>query len=421
MCMVVHSRIVAAAIAVLSALALALPARAADVVSTPTLSQAPAGALYVEPRFAPELTHDGVIYGRAVNVAGAEQDLVLDVHQPATHTDAFRPVIVWAAGGGFVHNRGRDRTYWMPELVRRGYVVVSIEYRIRPDMPYGFGGVATSGDPEALNQTLAAMRDAQHDMQAAIRWVRANAADLRVDPGRIVAAGYSAGGFMSLFAAFNDDADGCNDGAGCSGNPGWPSHVIAAISGVGGYAPGLQGTIEPGSPPIMTLHGTHDTTVPIVASALPCAATIAVGNVCEAHVYPERGHSVGDELPEEMTAKSVDFLYRNVIATPRAASAFTGVTTATRGDVATVAGRLTSGITPISGARVLARSQTGAWVETVTGADGSFRIAVPAPDHGRSAQLTLRYEGHAPAPGIASIGAQPIAPTTTSATARWGQ
>ena len=267
--------------------------------------------------FKASLARDGVVYGQAVNVDGVEQDLVLNVYKPVgRHPDdtryerRHRPVIVWAPGGGFVHNRGRTRTYWMPDLVRRGYVVVSIEYRIRPDLPYGFSGFVT--DPQQFGEFLGAARDGQHDMQAAVRWVRKAASPgrnrLRIDKNRITAAGYSAGAIMALETAFNPDDPGN------SGNPGYRSDVVAAISGAGAYVPGLMGSIDPGEPPIMTLHGTNDRTLPAPGSMVPCATTQALGNVCEQHLFFGGSHDVGDFRPDEMLALSVDFLYRHVIA-----------------------------------------------------------------------------------------------------------
>lgn len=284
-----------------------------DDISTPTLGSAPSSGLYVDPVFDVSLARDGSVYGQSVNVDGVRQDLVLNVYKPVGgHPDDTeferrnRPVIVWAPGGGFVYNRGRTRTYWMLDLVRRGYVVVSIEYRVRPELPYGFSGFLT--DPERFVDLFEAARDGQHDMQAAVRWVRKNERSLKVDTSRIIAAGYSAGAIIALETAFDPDDPGT------SGNPGYPSYVAAAISGAGGYVPGVMGSIDPGEPPIMILHGTHDTTVPVPGSLIPCAATLAAGNVCEAHLFPGEPHDVGDFRPDEMLALSVDFLYRHVIA-----------------------------------------------------------------------------------------------------------
>lgn len=113
---------------------------------------------------------------------------------------------------------------------------------------------------------------------------------------------------MALATAFNSDDPGT------SGNPVYRSDVAAAISGSGFYVPGVSGTIEPGEPPIMVGHGTNDQAVPIPGSLLPCDAAVAVGNVCEAHLFPGEPHDLSEPKLHEMLMFSVDFLYRHVIA-----------------------------------------------------------------------------------------------------------
>ncbi len=79
-------------------------------------------------------------------------------------------------GGGFSSG---DKT--SGELVdeatsfsKEGYVNVSINYRL-----YGPGCSATAG---GTGGCLTAIIDAQHDAQAAVRFLRKNAATYRVDP-----------------------------------------------------------------------------------------------------------------------------------------------------------------------------------------------------------------------------------------------
>lgn len=395
-------------------LVLGVPTAAADttpVALPPPVERAPEDALYVRTQFSYTRTAEDVVYGTAPNVEGETQDLRLDVYEPDGNDAQFRPVIVWATGGGFIR-AGKENLYFAPWLLERGYVVVSIDYRIHPDLPYGFLGIVEAG-PDAAVEFLAAARDAQHDMQAAIRWVRANAADLRADPGNIVAAGYSAGGIMSLLTAYNSDDPGD------SGNSVWPSHVAAAVSGAGAYGSGIQGTIEPGEPPVTILHGTHDTTVPIVGSLAPCANAIAMANVCEARIFVGEDHDMRrPELWPDFARETADFLYRNVIAAERTPTQFVDVGTAAHGETVTVTGWLTTAEgEPLGGARVLGRATSG-WAGTTTDSSGAFVLPVDAADHGRSTELLLRYEGHST--GSWLDGPQ-VAPTHTTASATWGR
>ena len=193
--------------------------------------------------FANVTTTPNVAYGSAVNAAGQTQTLVLDVYRPTGDTISSRPAIVWVHGGGF---SGGNKS--SPEIVdeattfaRKGFVSVSISYRLRS------GCVPPSG------ACIQAMQDAQHDAQAAVRFLRANASTYGVDANRIAISGTSAGAITALHVAYNP-----ND-PGTSGNPGHSSTVRAAVSLSGAK---ILGTINTGEPASLLFHGTSDGLVP---------------------------------------------------------------------------------------------------------------------------------------------------------------
>lgn len=91
-----------------------------------------------------------------------------------------RPVMVWFHGGGFLNGSGDA---YRPDglAVRGDTVVVTVNYRLGV---FGlFGHPALGGAP---NPSIA-------DQQAALRWVRANAARFGGDPGNVTVFGESAG------------------------------------------------------------------------------------------------------------------------------------------------------------------------------------------------------------------------------------
>ncbi len=103
----------------------------------------------------------------------------LDIYWPEQDGGPF-PVILALHGGAFMGGDKRDiQLLPMLQGLQRGYAVVSINYRM-------------SG--EALFPALV------QDVKAAIRWVRANAAHLRLDGRRLAAWGGSAGGYLALMA-----------------------------------------------------------------------------------------------------------------------------------------------------------------------------------------------------------------------------
>jgi acetyl esterase/lipase len=119
--------------------------------------------------------------------------LKLDLAKPKT-IEGLAPAVVCIHGGGWA---GGDRAHWRgicEHLARRGYVAVTISYRFAPAHPF----------PAAIN-----------DAKAAVRWLRANAQRLKIDPERIGALGDSAGGHLSQFLGVTGgvpefDRDGAN-------------------------------------------------------------------------------------------------------------------------------------------------------------------------------------------------------------------
>ncbi len=110
--------------------------------------------------------------------------LRLDVHVPANSTSPL-PVVVFTAGGSWLLV-AKNHAPWL-RLLDEGYAVVSVEYRL-------------SGEARYPAQV--------HDIKAAVRWTRANAARFGLDPERIGAWGCSAGGYLAAMAgATNDDPD----------------------------------------------------------------------------------------------------------------------------------------------------------------------------------------------------------------------
>ena len=125
-----------------------------------------------------------------------------------------RPVVVVIHGGGFISGDKQldSIVKYAQELTIRGYAVVSIDYRL-------------TGESWTW-ESQKAMFDAQEDLRAAIRFVRKNAADYKLDTDKIIASGDSAGALTSLFLAYAKEAQY----EGNSGNPGFPSYVQGVIS-----------------------------------------------------------------------------------------------------------------------------------------------------------------------------------------------
>ena len=117
--------------------------------------------------------------------AGIDEDcLYLNVWAP-DDGEKKRPVMVWLHGGGFFLGAGSRFLYSGGPLVRRGTVVVTLNYRLGA---LGFLDLRSLGrDPDApANLGL-------HDQIAALEWVRDNIASFGGDPANVTLFGESAG------------------------------------------------------------------------------------------------------------------------------------------------------------------------------------------------------------------------------------
>ncbi|MGB9113529.1 MAG: carboxylesterase family protein, partial [Acidimicrobiales bacterium] len=114
-----------------------------------------------------------------------EDCLVLNVFAPEEIRSAA-PVMVFVHGGAFFNGSSSSRLYRPHELVRRGVVVVTFNYRLGALGFLAHPCLATSGQAGYGNWGL-------RDQIAAFEWVQQNVAAFGGDPGRVTAFGESAG------------------------------------------------------------------------------------------------------------------------------------------------------------------------------------------------------------------------------------
>lgn len=158
---------------------------------------------YRDPVFSNVTVTSNVGWSSAPDLNGNPVALSLDMYQPAGDTATQRPALVVAHSGGFyVHTKtdavSVDFARYFASL---GYVVISINYRLLAKVDCGtLSGLIT----DSSGCKVAAMA-ATSDGQAAVRWLRANAATYRIDPNRIAMSGDSAGAIMSILAGMLAD------------------------------------------------------------------------------------------------------------------------------------------------------------------------------------------------------------------------
>lgn len=195
----------------------------------------------------------------------------LDLYLPNGPARPDCPAVVFIHGGGFT---GGDKAEYRSasvsaDLARAGYVVVSCNYIL--------GAKTKEG---VWPQNIADCRDA-------VRWVRAHAKELGVNPTKIAVAGGSAGGYLALMVGLSDD----KTGPGGDPKATVSAQVAAVIDMYGvvnfskhgkGDVPGIDAAQQAAylpeqqadrkDPPVLILHGTADTTVDIQQSKDMAAA-----------------------------------------------------------------------------------------------------------------------------------------------------
>lgn len=230
-----------------------------------------------------------VVYGQNTTYTGSNQSLKLDIYQPVGDNAEARPLLIMAHGGSFTagSKTDADMVAFGQRLSKMGYVVASIDYRL---------GMPLFPLPDSVVVMKAVVR-AVHDMRAAVRYFRKNAAEdgntYKIDPNQIYVGGSSAGAITALHTAYLDDLNEAPQylkdimnqlGGGIegnSGNPGYSSVPAGVLNGCG--AIGELSWILQGDLPIVSVHGTNDNVVPYGTQmqylpGTPVAVTVVDGS-----------------------------------------------------------------------------------------------------------------------------------------------
>ena len=196
-----------------------------------------------------------------------EVSLTMDIYQPKDDTEKKRPAVLVMHGGAFAAGSKNDydqhTVTYCDSLAARGFVTAAVEYRL--------GITAVIKDKaltiDSLDFSRTVYRGIQ-DIRAAVRYVRANADELGIDPNRIYLIGNSAGAILSLENIYMDKESeippaaknapdlGGLDAYGVQGY-GSQANAVAALWGAV-HDPKI---IEDVKKPVLLVHGKADSTV----------------------------------------------------------------------------------------------------------------------------------------------------------------
>jgi acetyl esterase/lipase len=232
-----------------------------------------------------------VVYGHANNTA-----LLLDVWQNLAAKGPV-PTLMYIHGGGWmIGDKGGAANLFLP-YIERGWNVVNVEYRLGGNSPA----------PGAVE-----------DSRCALRWIYDNADRYRFDLNRIVVSGHSAGGHLALMVGMLPD--GTDLDSECPADAVRPLKVAAIVNWFGisdvddllhgpdrkTYAVAWLGAdpdrekvakeaspltyVRRGLPPVITIHGDQDPTVPYSQAVRLQKALDAAQVPNELVTIPKGGH-----------------------------------------------------------------------------------------------------------------------------------
>lgn len=261
-----------------------------------------ARADYIASRL-PALSPDKVVVYK--KVADRELELRLFLPEGWAATDK-RPCLHLIHGGGW---GGMDPSRMYPFAAdfakRHGMVGISVQYRLYQP------GTAT-------------VFDCVKDARSSVRYLRSHAAELGIDPGKILVSGGSAGGHLAAATALFDGVNEETDDLKVSCRPDAMVLLFPVIdTSAAGYGQAKIGDrwqelspvhhVRAGLPPTLTFHGTGDTVTPFSGAKAFHEAMLAAGNksVLDVNEGGKHGYLMFEEaLYEDTLAKTAAFLTR---------------------------------------------------------------------------------------------------------------
>lgn len=231
--------------------------------------------------------------------------LRIDIFEPKQKVQGKKyPAIVFFFGGGWT---GGSPAQFYPHceyLAGRGMVALAAEYRVK-----------------SRNGTTPA--ECVKDGKSAVRWIRAHAADLGIDPDRIAAGGGSAGGHVAAAVATAPGFEEAGEDASVSCRP----SALVLFNPV--FDNGPQGfghdrvkeffpaisprhNLRPSTPPTIVFLGTEDKLIPVATAEAYQAQMQKNGDRCEIRLYEGQPHGFFN-----YREANKDYYYRTLFETDK--------------------------------------------------------------------------------------------------------
>lgn len=233
----------------------------------------------------------------------AGRQLEMHIFEPEKRSGPV-PCYLVIHGGGWAGGAPPRMYPFAAHYARLGMVGISLQYRLY--------------NPK----TGVSVFDCVKDARSAMRWLRAHAGELGIDPEKIIVSGGSAGGHLAAATAL---FDGVNDEADDAGLAVAPAALILLFPVIDTSAEGYGNAkigerwrelspahnVRPGLPPTITFHGTGDKVTPYAGARAFHEAMLEKGNrsLLITHEGGAHGYLMFDaSLYEETMTKSDAFL-----------------------------------------------------------------------------------------------------------------
>jgi len=243
---------------------------------------------FLDPIFENITIQKDILFAEVINFKGETEKLHLDVYTPTNDTQTNRPVILWIHGGGFRIGNDKSQGYIVKmatEFAQRGYVCISIDYRVRTNPRDDKTGTLTH---------------ALEDAMSGLNWIKENSDDLKIDKSKIIVGGGSAGGMLAINLCYKDQTT----------SEKWDKSGIIGLVNLWG-SPDESYTmfeIDKKDPPTIIVHGTSDELVPYTNSVLLTKELETKGVKYELVTITDAGHTPVAHI-NEFVKNIADFLY----------------------------------------------------------------------------------------------------------------
>jgi acetyl esterase/lipase len=248
------------------------------------------------------ITETDIVYSRIGDI-----ELRLDIASPSEGNGPF-PAVLFFCGNGWGYYSSINRTQYdcaIREAAQRGYVAVTADYR--------------STNLKKDGKAVYRFPDQVIDVKCAIRWLRANADKYRIDRDRVGVIGWSSGGYLALMLGLTDPSDGLEGDCGDLSistrvqavvSLAGPTELVSEVreSKIPAYTIDFMGGtpeelteqyhkaspltyVSRDDPPVLTLQGSKDISVPPNQAALLNAKMREVGASHTLIIKDGFGHS----------------------------------------------------------------------------------------------------------------------------------